>query len=397
MCLQRKIPKAVNRLGVIAVVAFAAVSIPVPGAETSGGAAVSLLYGLDTNPLKIMGDGDDGMFSELLVSGGFNVGFGPTVGLFMDGDGGIRRYESGFADADTSGARARLGLSFAPLRGNPGRMAVAIGGTYGTNRSTFTDRVTGAPYEIVVDPVAIPPATAAIPDRFSANTTGGFVDFRWRPTRSFRVLFRTQLDKTDFIEDYTSTGVLYSLDNTIVTFEPGVQYQFNGIVAVTFSVAMTTLSYDEQPALDLDGSEVAGTTREYRHAEYRVKVLISPRRSMFLTVGIRGGDRQDTYAGYYDFNARTAFVTFDQTIGRRNSVQFNASLRQVDYDRAVVPGTIEEAIRSSEVQRYVGRYKYMVHKYVGLFAEGGVLRTDNRDPIFAFDRNWILTGVEFRR
>ena len=90
-------------------------------------------------------------------------------------------------------------------------------------------------------------------------------------------------------------------------------------------------------------------------------------------------------------------MTLDQTIGRKNSVQFNASLRQVDYDRAIVPGTIEEVIRSSEIQRYVGRYKYTLHRYVGLFVEGGVLRTDNEDPIFAFDRDWILTGVEFRR
>jgi hypothetical protein len=168
------------------------------------------------------------------------------------------------------------------------------------------------------------------------------------------------------------------------------------MMAFTVSVILTEIAFDDRPALDGEGFEVDGSTREYRSTEYRVEVVVSPAPRTFLNFGVRSGDRADTYAGYYDLDASTAFVSLDQTLGRKNRIQVTGSLRQVDYDRAVVPGTLDEVIRSSEVQRYVARYDYLFHRKFGLFLEGGIQRNDNQDPLFAFDRDWVLTGIEFR-
>jgi hypothetical protein len=385
-----------RRIAALLTVAALALSGSLFAAETRGSVSIGLLYGYDTNPLLIMNDGPNGGFTELRLGGAFNVTFRPVVTLFMDGNGALRRFGSSFSGANRGGGRAQLGLTFAPVRGDPGKMALAVGGLYGVDRTTFTDRMSGESFEILPDPND-PLSAVAIPDRFSVDTTGAFLDYRWRPMRSFRVLFRGQLEKNDFVEDYTDTGVLHSLDNTAIILEPAFQYQINRMMAFTVSVILTDIEYDDRPALDLEGFEVEGTTREYRSAEYRVEVLVSPTRNTFVNFGVRNGDRADTYVGYYDFNAQTAFLSVDQAIGKRNRVRVSGSMLKVDYDRAIVPGTIEEAIRGSEIRRYVARYDYVFHRNVGLFFEGGVQRNDNQDPIFAFDRDWVLTGIEFRR
>jgi hypothetical protein len=388
-------PRA-GRLVAVLTAAVLTISGSLFAAETRGNVTVGLLFGYDTNPLLIMDDGPDGGFTELRVGGAFSVTFRPVVTLFLDGNGALRRFGSSYSGANRGGGRAQLGLSFAPVQGSPGKMALAVGGLYAIDRTTFNDRVTGEAFEILPDPND-PLSAVAIPDRFSVDTSGAFLDYRWRPMRSFRVLFRGQLEKNDFVEDYTETGVLHSLDNTAIILEPAFQYQVNRMMAFTVSFILTDIEYVDRPALDLDGFEVDGTTREYRSAEYRLEILVSPARNTFVNFGVRSGDRSDLYAGYYDFNARTAFLSVDQNIGKRSRVRVSGSMLKVDYDRAIVPGTIEEAIRGSEIRRYVARYDYVFHRNVGLFFEGGVQRNDNQDPIFAFDRDWVLTGIEFRR
>jgi len=64
-----------------------------------------------------------------------------VVTLFVDGNGALRRFGSSFSGANRGGGRVQIGISFAPVQSNPGKMALAVGGLYCVDRTTFTDRM----------------------------------------------------------------------------------------------------------------------------------------------------------------------------------------------------------------------------------------------------------------
>ena len=78
-------------------------------------------------------------------------------------------------------------------------------------------------------------------------------------------------------------------------------------------------------------------------------------------------------------------------------LRFYATLRDVDYDQATVTGDPIDPIRSSQEQRYAARFTRSFGERLRWYFEGGTQRTDSQDPVFAYDRDWVLTGIQYGR
>ena len=115
----------------------------------------------------------------------------------------------------------------------------------------------------------------------------------------------TTLEYNDYVEDYEEFIELDSLDHRTVTVEPGASIRINDAIRVWVSVVATDLDYDERPALDADGGEAIGTTRNYRYYQLRTSLRVRLNQKSNLVFGVRGADRQDTYQGFYDYRSST--------------------------------------------------------------------------------------------
>ena len=366
-------------------------------AEVQTDLDVTLALGYDSNPLRISGDGSNAAFADARVDGGLTVGSSRATQFFARG-GLARRAHGGASNADTWGFGVRAGVSTRPpaLQGR-GPLSLSAGGAYGESRSTFTDRRTGGAYEVEVEGPGGAPSTVAVPDRFDSRTIGAFFNLRWRPAARTRVSLDLQLDRADFLKDYSDAG-LAPLDYRTLSVEPGVQYRVNDLVVLGAYVVLTHLDYDEQPAVGSDGMEVAGTRRRYRYAEHRLAVRVTPRRDLRIDFGARGGNRSDRYAGYYDYGSRVTYMAFDQKVSAADRLQVFASLTRLDYDRATLQtADDEQVLLGSRVRRLIGRYDRALRADLGVFVEVGSQHTGSPDPVFTHDREWMLTGIRFRR
>ena len=117
-------------------------------AETNGSFGVTMITGLETNPLRVSGDGPDGFFTQLQLDGGVNRSLSPSVALYLDGRVRGRLHESGVTDADNANGDVRFGASLTPSHFARGRFGLSTGGLYSAYRGTFTDRDTGGVYEV---------------------------------------------------------------------------------------------------------------------------------------------------------------------------------------------------------------------------------------------------------
>ncbi|HKQ62007.1 MAG TPA: hypothetical protein VJS92_12010 [Candidatus Polarisedimenticolaceae bacterium] len=362
--------------------------------DLEGELGVGLGLGYDSNPLRIMDDGSGGAFSELRFDGRLDLRTSRALKLFGTLEGQARAHGSDVSNADARDGELRLGAELAPNPQGHRPLVLAIGGSLGANRATFTDRSTGAPYAVAVGDGT---TTAEIPERFDADTAGAFLDVRWRVQRRTRLWLKTALERTDFVNDYREFPELGSLDYRGLSLEPGVLVQVNRLAAVGLSALVTDLDYVEQTALDADGAPVAGTRRQYRSLDWALSLRIVPQRGMNLRVGLRDGDREDTFAGFYDYSARGAYCSFDWAPGPKGKLALLASLRRVDYSHATVPGTTSGETLGSDTRRLVGRYDWQAPSGLGFYAEAGLQRSDNQDPLFTYGRNWMLTGIQYRR
>lgn len=368
-----------------------------PVAAVGGEVGVSLGTGFDSNPLRMTGDGPNGPFSELRADGRLELRSAPWIGWFGTVDGRARVHDSGVSNADARSAELRVGAELTPNPHGTRPLVLALGGAYGTSRSVFTDRATGGLYRAAVYSPADPAATAAIPARFDADTTGAFADLRWNVHRRMRLWLRSELEQVNFVDDYREYAELGALDYRGLLLEPGVLVQLSRISALGVSVIATELDHAEQPALDASGAEVPGALREYRSLDWTLTLRLVPQRGMNVRLGLRGGDRDDTHAGFYDTRARGAYGSFDWAVGPKGKVAILASLREVDYANATVPGTSSGEMLGSITERAVGRFDWQAAKGLGLFAEAGLQRSDNQSPLFTYGRNWVMTGIQYRR
>jgi len=365
-------------------------------AKVETGAGLDLVAGYDSNPLMIAGEGPGGAFGQASFSAGLNVGAGRRGSFFFDAAGLDRRYESETTDGDYRRADMRTGVLMPRIRAGRTRISLTAGVLYEIRRSTYTDRLTGGVYEVVTDPNP-PTTTALIPHRFDTDTAGAFFDLSWRLNRRLRVFLDTRLEQTDYVEDYDGITTLDPLDFRALHLEPGVQVRVNDLLSVVASVAWSDLDFDRQFALDAGGNQVAGTAREYHYTRYRLRFLMTPGRQWHVNVGVLAADRQDTWAGYYDFGALTGFVSALRTFGDRNRLQLFASGRRLDYEHATVLGDPNAVTRGSDMRRFAARFDRVLNRHLGLFAEGVVLRTNSEDPIFTYDQDTALIGVSIRK
>jgi hypothetical protein len=291
-----------------------------------------------------------------------------------------------------------LSLAITPYAANAKLVAISLGGRYGARRSTYRDRATGDIYEIEIDPPTNPPTYVPIPDRLDADVASGFLDLRWRPASRVQLSFDLLLERAEYAEEYGGSTTILPLDYRARTFEPGVQIRVHERVSLGLAVVWTELRYDEQLALDEQGQAVAGTQRRYDYTDYRLTLRVAPGRHWRVRAGLRGGGRDDLFAGYYDFDARTSFVSVDHRPAEKHRLQLYGSFRNMDYaNAAVVPGDPSSELRGSDVRLYLGRWDWKFKPHVRFFTEGGVQRTDSQDPVFAYDRDWLLTGIQYRR
>ncbi len=367
-----------------------------PAFAASADLVVDLVAGSDTNPLQMQNDGPNGLFSELRLAAGAGGRMGPRVGWRFSGTVAARAYASPVQDANTESGYARLGLDVSLGAADHQRGVLSLGLLGVVDRSTFTDRTTGGVYVVDSDPLTVPPTTVPIPDRFDSVTTGAFADANFRLGPRLAAFVASTLESVDFVEEYDDRTPLESLDYRAVTVEPGLRVALHPTATLRCSVALTDLDYAEQPALAVDGQPVPGATREYRSADLRVALTLAPFSRWSFDVGLRGGPRSDTQAGYYDLDALGASVGVTHRPSWRTQVQVAASTREVEYVRAPVTDSADGELRGSRVDRLAGRFDYDVRRPATLYAETGVERVENNDPVYAHDRSWLAVGLRYR-
>jgi len=386
-----------QRIVVLAPLALLATMAPAGQTDTTYG--IDVVTGYDSNPLRVMDDGPGGAYSALRLDGGLTrfAGSGSTVAFFLSGHAATRLDGSATADAGEDSGDAKAGLAYSP-RFTGHRLVISTGGRLSAFRGTFTDRTSGEIYEATVFPATVPATSTPIPDRLNYDSAGAFFKLRWKQGRRLTLFVETSLDRTDFVEDYQTTTNLDSLDYEAVAIRPGAKVQVGDVATLSLFVSLTDLDYDDRPALDDSGTEVPGTQRAYEYTQYGFTVAIKPSASWKLDLGLANGGRDDTYAGYYDSFSTSGFLAIGRDLGKRNRLRLYASMREVDYDHATVTGDpLDNDIRANEDMRYAARFSHTFGERLRWFFEGGQQQSDSNDPVFAYDRDWVLTGIHYGR
>jgi hypothetical protein len=382
----------------VTVLALVGVLSPAAAGETDASYGVGVVAGFDGNPLLVSDDGPSGAFTQLRLDGALThyVGAGSAAAFFVDGHAATRTDESRTSDAGRDGGDLRLGMALSPgFAGH--RLVASTGGRLAVYRGTFTDRATGQVYEAAVVPPTDPPSTLPIPERLDFDSTGAFLNLRWKQGRRLTWSVETSWDRTDYVADYAENTDLDRLDHRSVTVRPGAAFRFGDLATLAFHLALTDLEYDDRPALDEAGAKVPGTTRTYHYAHYQLLLQVKPTELWSLNVALGAGGRDDDYAGYYDSVSRSGSVALGRYFGRKSRFRLFASLRDVEYDHATVSGDPADEVRGSDEQLYAGRFTRTIGEHLRWYVEGGTQQTDSRDPVFAYDRDWVLTGIRFGR
>ena len=367
--------------------------------ETEASYTAALLAGFDTNPLLVTGDGPNGVNGHLRFEGSVlhTLGSGSAAALFADGRAASRFEESRTEPAEQTSGELRGGLALTPALGT-GRLAISAGGRVAAYRGTFIDRTTGEAYRASVSPPTDPPSSIPIPDRLNFDATGGFLNLRWRQASRWSVFTFTSFDKTHFIEDYATTTDLDALDYSALTIRPGASVKLARAVALDLHVARTIVEYDHRLALDESGTEVPGATREDELTQYGATLTLVPGPGWKLDLGLTAIGREDTYAGYYDSDGAAGAVALDRELSPRSGLRVYGSMRDLEYDRATVTGDPSDPDLLGTVERrWAARFTHGFGGGLSLQVETGTQTTDSEDPVFAYDRDWVYTGIEFTR
>ena len=380
-----------------ALLLLAGVARPAPAVETTARVQAGVAAGYDANPLRVSGGSEGGGFTELRLDLALGVDLGDRTGLFVDLDGRQRRHVTDLSDADFLTARARAGFNWTPWRSGRRHLSLAGGGSYGLQRLTFIDRATGAVYEIVEDPSATPPVIRSIPDRLDVDRAGAFLNLRARLSRRVRVFLDTALERNDYAEDYDGSNVLESLDHDRLTLTPGVRLILHSRARLTLSVTGTMADYDERLARDLAGDPAPGVLNEYRYITHRASLDLLPGRSWETSFGVNTVDREDPYAGYYNYGGTALFAFVKNSFTPRTTWQLFASYRELDYENATVSSAPDSEFRSSDAMRFVGRVEHSLTDSLLFFAEGGYQNSDSNDPDYTYERDWAMAGFRYRR
>ena len=362
-------------------------------AQRNADLQMGLTGGYDSNPLELSEGDEAGLFSQLALEGALDVEWNHRVSLYGEMAGVARVYEHEVAGAEYGWADVRAGVAVVAVRRGQMRFTVAAGGSLGVSRATFIDPATGEVVLMGPDPNTIVP----IPDRYDYDSRGVFLDLRWRLNAKLLLFLDSQLQRRAFTESYAEVPtLLQSLDDVTRTLEPGLRWQVGDRVSIDASAQWSERDYDELAALDQDGLEVAGTRREYRYTRYRVGVTVDPLSPWDVSVGAEGSGRDDTFAGYYDHLGAGAFVSAGYALGEKTRFRLHASQRGVRYDNALVDSDPDGPRRAGDLTRIVGRAERDLIRQLTLTIEAGTSRSDNKDPLYVYDRSWIQTGIRWK-
>jgi len=352
--------------------------------------------GYDSNPLRLAANPEAAAFSELRLDSIADLDVNQSAGFFMELHGNLRLHEHVASGADYQQLGLRAGFDWTPYRSSNRFMTVALGGLYRARRTTFLDPVTGQDYVLVEDPAATPPTTINLSERLDVDSTGAFVNMRWKTSRRLQFSVDTEYRRDDHGQDYEDSPVVHSLDARRVAVMPGAVITLSNVARLRLAVGVTRLDYDERLAVDSLGNQVPGTTSTYDYTTYRVALDLLPAPRWDLRLGMLQTARDDSFAGYYTFQQRAAWMSVRRPVGRVHQFQGYLSLSEVDYANATINGAPDDPVRSSEILKFIGRYQRKMASSWTLFVEGGLQKNTNPDPVYAYDRDWSLVGITFR-
>lgn len=375
----------------------AGLSSTLAGAGVGTDVALRLEAGYDSNPLRLSGDSLAGAFTQLRFDAALHGSPAASWQWFLDAAGRHRLHAGDLSHANDTFGELRSGLAFSPHHPRLASLSVAAGGLWATERSTYIDRLTGEIYRVEVDSESLPATSVALPNRFDVDSLGWFLDARYRVHRGLRFSLGATQEHAKFTRDYSATAGLSSLDHDLLRIEPAMVMELGRKVTLRASLIWSDVDYDRYEALDAEGELVPETTRHYRTLQYRVSMAARPTDDWRLRIAWTAADRQDTHAGYYDSTTNSALVDLSRDLGQRARVQAVLTLREFDYDRASGADVSEENFAGNRMRRLALRYERQIDGNLRWFAEGGRQDVDSQDPSFAYDRDWVLGGIEFRR
>jgi len=358
-------------------------------AGTETGYGVSVVAGADTNPTLAAESGDDGALAAVVLDGAVYHTVGEKVELFVDGVVRSRLHSSEVRPADRDEAKLQAGLAFAPTP----RSSLAFGALYQVYRGTYVDRATGEPYTYVAQPLG---ETVSLADRLDHDTAEIFADAQLRGPGRATFGLRAESRDADYVEDYEARENVWSLDYRSVSVEPRVGLVVVGNVWLWVSVAVADIDYADLPAVDADGLPVPGTSRSYRSTRLRAATRVDTN-GWIWSVGAAAGAQDDSDAGYYDSSSSTVFASLSKDLRDGGRLRLFSSFDDVRYDSAIVPSPEERIVRGDELARLQAHYDRRLVRSLRWFTEGGVERADSRDPIYEYDRTWVMAGLELRR
>ncbi len=392
MCRDR--PKTLARLA-LALATIPGTSLSLARVDTN--VAVDLAVGYDSNPLRLSVDGRGSPYTDLRLDAGVGWTLGSRSALLLSAEGAQRFHGSGQSGADAGTSQAEMRLALTPYRRGRSLFMISLGGRYGLYRATFLDPATGGVYQVPSVPATIPATLVPIPDRFDTNVASGFVDLRARIGDHVRLSLATTVESARSVQDYQAGTGLEPLDATTTIVEPGIRWQIASPVAIEVGYTWSHRSYDSLPALSASGSEVAGTTREYRSNGYRLAVHVEPTARWDVDMGAYALDRADTFAGYYDSNGATVYLGVGRDLGSKSRLTLLASRLALEYPNAPALNLPNGEIRPTEGARALTRFEHDLPRGFSLVVEAGAQQNDNPDPLFTYRRIWTQTGFRYAR
>jgi len=346
---------------------------------------ITLATGYDSNPLHLAERGAGAAYADLrgALAGRLEVGRGTE--LFASGAATTRVHERRAHDADASYGDVKAGVHWTNRASR--RVDISAAGRFTAARSTFTDRLTGDVYV----------SGAPLPDRFDSNTTGGLVEIRWAPQRRLRLQLGTEYERRSYVEDYAGIEGVDPLDSSAWLVTPRVRILVSQTVAIEAGADWSSRTYDALPAVDASGGPVEGVARRDRGTAWRVTVDARPSSRWDVSAGVIAAGRRDLEAGYFDTRGQSAYVLAGMKAGRTGRVQIYGSLQNLDYPQATLTNDPNAPHRGSDALRTLARYERPLRPGVTFATEAGIQRTGNRDPLYAYDRDWIQTAIRFKR
>ena len=352
---------------------------------------IDLTSGFDSNPLQMPVNEPDGMFLEAKLGANMDREIASGVSMFFDLSTTLQRYESNVSDADTSRGDLKAGFEFVPYRNRQKRIKLQVGGRLVVNREIFTSRSSGTVFS-VSDGLG---GQVEIPDRFDSNRTEGFFDVEWRLNYRMRLSLDTTYIDKNYTEDYSSLSTVESLDYNSFGFEPKFRVDLTDSLDLKASVEVVDREYDTRTALDLTGISVPGSVREYDDVTYSLAVYYRPKAVWALSGGVSLSDREDVYAGYYNYDELSYYGTFRTKIGQRNQLRTRVSVNDRDYVRAIVNGEINGEIRENNNVRVKSSFSRTLTQNLSLTVEAVFYEVKSRNALYEYDRNQLGVWVTF--